>query len=126
MCRHRDRAISEGALVDVSSIACAQGILFPVAFSAALYSHPQIDRAHLLEHLSWILECAFADPRRLIGDEAGEYTFSVLVDNRTWAGYIRVRAVIEHDEGSRGVVATLMEHDETYDPAVDPAPFYVA
>jgi hypothetical protein len=109
----RERAIADGLLMDVNEALGGDIELpCPVAVSAVLYRHPEIDGRR--EHIEFIVLSALGEGSWFSGVEVGEFSYSVCIDNVTHAAFVAVRVVVEPAEGG-GVVATFLEASEEYD-----------
>lgn len=114
----RQRAIDDGILIDVTeSIGRILGLAHPVAVSAALWSHPEVQGDP--EHLEFMVRAGVTCPEWLAGLEVGEYSSGefpcyILLPKGSYVGVVGMRVIFESSEDS-GIVATLIDRDEVFD-----------
>ncbi len=109
----RERAIADGLLIDVSdTIAARLGIPYPVAISAALWRHREVDGDR--EQLEWIVAAGLGVWPFCTQVEPGETSQSLVLDKVEYATFVAIRVVAEPSVGHR-IIATILEAGEEYD-----------
>ena len=98
--------------MEVSDIAEALGIRYPVAVSSALWRHPEIEDR--VDSIRFIMQAGLGMLPWSSGAAVGEFSYKVVLDRGDHAAVVAVQAVVERTPEGR-VVATLLEAGESYD-----------